>query len=259
MTMHVAVTGASSGIGRAVARAFGRHGASLSLVARRTAPMEAIAAEFPGRCKVFGVDLADSAGACAWLDPAQAAHGPIDVLINNAGMENTGPTATSPVDRGVALLHLNLHTPILLTRALIPAMIARGSGTIVDIASVAGLVPTPMQCWYAASKAGLAAFSEALRGELRGSGVHVVTVYPGPVDTPMADAAYARFGGRQGAAGVVPEGDPDVLADLILAAVLHRRPRIIYPRFYAVSRWAPWLGRAAVDAVLGGSFRGLQR
>ena len=181
MSLHVAVTGASSGIGAAIARAYGHKGASLTLVARRTAPMEALAAEFPGHCQVIACDLADSPQCTQWLHPAQDAFGPIDVLVNNAGMENTGPTVQSDTEECVKLLHLNLHTPLLLTRALLPAMLARGSGTIVDVASVAGLAPLPMQCWYGASKAGLAAFSESLRGELRGSGGHVVTVYPGPV------------------------------------------------------------------------------
>ncbi|MSQ84682.1 MAG: SDR family NAD(P)-dependent oxidoreductase [Myxococcales bacterium] len=257
MSLHVAITGASSGIGESIARAWGRTGAQLTLVARRQAALEKLAGEFPGQCQVFARDLAQSTVCCDWLAPAQDHFGPVDVLVNNAGVENTGPTALANVDQAIALLHLNLHTPLLLTRALLPAMLARGSGTIVDVASVAGLVPTPMQTWYGASKAGLAAFSEALRGEVRGSGVHVVTVYPGPVTTAMAEAAYEKFGGRSGLVGMVPEGTADELAELILDAVERKRPRVIYPRFYAAMRWVPWLGRMSVDAQFGGTWKGL--
>mgnify|MGYP001574439088 CR=1 FL=1 len=107
MGQHVAVTGASSGIGEAIARAFGRQGASLTLVARRRGELERLAAEFPGRCQFFAADLADSARCTDWLEPAQAAFGPLDVLVNNAGMENTGPTLHTDSAVGVKLLHLN--------------------------------------------------------------------------------------------------------------------------------------------------------
>ncbi len=258
MAMHVAVTGASSGIGEAIARAFGNKGCSLTLVARRTADLERLSAEFPGRCQTFTRDLADSANCTDWLAPAQAAFGPIDVLVNNAGMENTGPMLQTDPAQGIKLLHLNLHTPLLLTRALVPEMVARKSGTFVQVASVAGLVSLPMQAWYGASKAGLASFSEALRAELDGSGVHVVTVYPGPVKTAMADAAYERFGGREGVAGMMPEGNTTDLAELVLDAVERKRPRIIYPRFYALTRWAPWFARWTTDAQMGGTWNGLK-
>ncbi len=258
MAMHVAVTGASSGIGEAIARAFGQQGCSLTLVARRTADLERLAAEFAGRCQIFTRDLADSPNCTDWLPPAQASFGPIDVLVNNAGMENTGPTLHTDPAHGVKLLHLNLHTPILLTRAVLPEMVARKAGTVVQVASVAALVPAPMQAWYGASKAGLAAFSEALRAELAGSGVHVVTVYPGPVKTAMADAAYERFGGRQGVVGMLPEGNTAELAELVLDAVERKRPRVIYPRFYTLTRWAPWFARWTTDAQMGGTWDGLK-
>jgi NADP-dependent 3-hydroxy acid dehydrogenase YdfG len=118
MDYHVAVTGASSGIGEAIARQFGKRGARLTLVARRMDPLERLASEFPGKAQAVAKDLVDSPNACTWLAPAQETFGPIDVLVNNAGMENTGPTALSSIDQGVQLLHLNLHTPLLLTRTM---------------------------------------------------------------------------------------------------------------------------------------------
>jgi len=246
--MHVAITGASSGIGEALAREYGRHGAKLTLVARREELLRRIAAEIGGHVFVVTHDLSLSDRADGWIAASEAAHGPIDVLVNNAGIENTGPTADADVEEAERVLHTNLHTPLRLMRSLAPAMIARGSGIFVNVASVAALAPTPLQAWYGASKAGLAAFSEAFRGELKGTGVQVVTVYPGPVTTAMADRAYAAFGGRKGTVGLMPEGRPEVLARLVRRAVEKHKARVIYPRFYVITRLFPWLARWLVDA-----------
>jgi short-subunit dehydrogenase len=246
--MHVAITGASSGIGEALAREYGRYGAKLTLVARREELLRRLAGEIGGDVFVVAHDLSLPDRADAWIASAEAAHGPIDLLVNNAGIENTGPTADADVEEAERVLRTNLHTPLRLMRSLAPAWIARGSGVFVNVASVAALAPTALQAWYGASKAGLAAFSEAFRGELMGTGVQVVTVYPGPVTTPMADRAYAAFGGRKGTVGLMPEGRPDTLARLVRRAVERRKARLIYPRFYVITRLFPWLARWLVDA-----------
>ncbi len=246
MSEHVVITGASSGIGAALARELGKSGARLTLVARRRDLLEALAAEIGPSCRVLAHDLADPDSVPALLAAIEAGHGAIDVLVNNAGMENTGATAAADIEGCKKLLQLNLVTPILLMRELLPGMLARGSGMFVNVASVAALVPPPLQTYYAASKAGLAAFSEATRGELAGSGVHFLTVYPGPVTTPMGEASYAALGGRDNVPKV-PEGSPQVLALRIRRAMDKRRKRLIYPRFYVMSRWMPWLGRWMVD------------
>lgn len=244
---HVVITGASSGIGEALALACAKGGARLTLVARRRDLLEKLAAKTGVRCHVLVRDLVEAPPA-SWLDAAKAELGSIDVLINNAGMENTGPTHESSIDEGLRLLRLNLETPLVIIRQLLPELMARG-GAIVNVASVAALAPLPQQTWYAASKAGLAAFSEALRGELLASKVRILTVYPGPVTTPMAEAAYAKLGGRKGAAGLMPEGKPDVLAAEILRALAGRKARLIYPRFYTTSRWLPALARTLNDRL----------
>jgi short-subunit dehydrogenase len=245
---HVAVTGASSGIGEALARELGRAGAKVTVVARRREKLEALAAELGARCRVVAHDLGVPARAAEWVDEAEQAFGPIDVLCNNAGIENTGPTARSDLAGGIQVLHTNLHSPLTLCMRVLPPMLARNSGTIVNVASIAGLTAPPMQAWYGASKAGLAQFSEALRGELRRTRVKVLTVYPGPVKTAMSDAAYEAFGGRKGAVGLLPEGQPDKLARLIRRAIERGRARLIYPRFYHVTRLFPWLARWLADA-----------
>jgi short-subunit dehydrogenase len=122
-------------------------------------------------------------------------------------------------------------------------MVARGRGAIVNVASAAAFASTPKQAWYGASKAGLASFSEALRYELAPSGVHVLTVYPGPVRTPMAERAFAALGGREQVLKGAPEGEPGALARLVRDALERRRARVIYPRFYRLSYLAPWFAR----------------
>lgn len=240
--MHVAITGASSGIGEALARAWAKKGARVTIIARRKALLEKLAAELGENARVLARDLSDPSGATEWIADAEAAHGPIDLLVNNAGMENVGLTAASDVETGLRLLQLNLVTPILLTRAMLPAMLARKSGTIVQIASVAGLAAPPGQAWYGASKAGLAQFTETLRVELRGTGVHVCVVYPGPIKTAMGDSAFAKYGGRE-AVGTAPEGTPEELARRVVRAVERRHARVIYPGFYRAAWYLPWLAR----------------
>ncbi|MCB9569432.1 MAG: SDR family NAD(P)-dependent oxidoreductase [Myxococcales bacterium] len=239
--MHVLITGASSGIGEAIAREYMRRGAKVTLVARRRPLLEALAAEAAaGHAHVIERDLSVSAEAPTILDEAEAALGPIDVLINNAGVQIVAPIEEVAIDDAERLLHVDLHTPLRLTHAIVPRMIARGAGTIVDIASVAGLAPTPGMYFYNAAKAALGAASEGLRAELRPHGIHVVTVYPGPVESAMEAAARTRYE----ASAVVdrlPTGKPAILARRIADAVARRRSRVIYPRFYTLSRHFPAL------------------
>jgi short-subunit dehydrogenase len=240
--MHVVVTGASAGIGEAVAREFARHGAKLTLVARRKERLETLAKELGVETFVVAADLSDPENATAWLAEAEAALGPVDVLVNNAGVQNIEATDEADVPSGEALLRLNVFTPLRLVCALLPGMLARKSGTIVDISSMAGLTPMPGMYYYNAAKGGLGNASEGLRGELRGTGVHVLTVYPGPVDTAMAQAGYTKYEMTL-AARLSPVGTTDELARMIRKGVASRRARIVYPRSYAIARWFPNLSR----------------
>ena len=236
--MHVAITGASSGIGEALAREYLRRGASLTLVARRRSKLEAIIEGHADRCRVVEADLTVHERACDWVDAASETLGPIDVLVNNAGVQIVGRTVDTSVDDGERMLRLNVLSPFRLTKHVLPGMIARGRGTIVDIASMAGIAPTPGMFYYNASKAALAAASESLRGELRGSGVHVMTVYPGPVRTAMEATMMKLF---------TPTGEATVLARKIANGVTSGRARIIYPATYGVSRHFPNLTRFFLD------------
>ncbi|MBS2021689.1 MAG: SDR family oxidoreductase [Deltaproteobacteria bacterium] len=250
--MHVLITGASSGIGEALAREFAAHGSDLSLAARRREILENLKNELEGKHKIkvhlVQVDLSDPTQAEGTLADAERALGPVDVLINNAGQQVVERIERTDVEKAEATVRLNLLTPLRLWRAVLPQMLARKSGTIVDVASMAGLAPTPFMAWYNAGKAGLGGASEALRGELRNTGVHVVTVYPGPVDTPLARAAVAKYG-EKSMASQAPMGTTGVLARMIWKAVQRRRARVIYPRFYALSRHFPNLTRFLLDRL----------
>ncbi|GAC1556171.1 MAG: hypothetical protein NVS3B10_16760 [Polyangiales bacterium] len=248
---HAVVTGASSGIGATLARELAAHGWSLTLVARREALLHGLAAELGAlgaRTHVVARDLGDLSRATDWLAGAEAALGPIDVLVNNAGVQIIDPTVDVAPEDGEALLRLDLLAPPRLTQAARPALFARGAGTIVDVASMAALAPTPGMFHYNAAKAGLAAASEALRGELRGTGVHVVTVYPGVIDTTaMAIAGIAKYGASSRVIAWTPRGREDVLATLVRRAIERRRARVISPRSGVLARWGPAATRWLLD------------
>jgi short-subunit dehydrogenase len=238
--MHVVITGASSGIGAALAREFHAAGAAVTLVARGAERLAALASELGAGCRTVTQDVTAPGD---WLRQTHA-WAPIDVFINNAGIQNAGPFATSRLEEGVRVVGVDLLAPLSLTREVLPQMLRRGTGTLVNVSSVAALAPPPGMAWYAAAKAGLAAFSEALSAELADSGVHVLTVYPGPIDNGTAQLAYALYG-EDSVATRLPVGQPAALAREIRRAVTRRRPRLIYPRFYALAWWfaaaARWL------------------
>lgn len=244
--MHVAITGASSGIGEGLVREYVAAGASVTLVARRKERMEAIANDVGGTTLVIAKDLSDPNTASDWIDEAEEALGPIDVFINNAGVQIVGPLVkTDPAD-GDWLLAVDLNSTLRLVRAILPRMLERNQGTIVNIASLAALAPTPGMFYYSAAKAGFAAASESLNGELRDSEVNVLTVYPGPVTTDMANEAFDAYG-EKAPPKILPEGNTKTLARRIRRAVLSKRKRLIYPRWYIMARHFPALTRWIMD------------
>ena len=209
--LHVAVTGASAGIGAAIVREFAAAGAHLTLVARRRALLEPLAASLPTRTHVVAADLADLATATDWIAGAERVLGPIDVLVNNAGVQIVGPTAGTDLGAAESLLTVDLLTPMRLCLAVLPGMLARGHGALINVASMAGISPTPGMFYYSAAKGGLGSASEALHAELRPTGIHVLTVYPGPVHSDMEAAARTRFE-PSFLTNHIPTGDPAILA-----------------------------------------------
>ncbi len=247
MGKHAFVTGASAGIGEGLCYALSRAGYHVTLCARREAELARVASNTSDRVTTFVLpgDMTDLDALPSLLQRAEDELGPIDVLVNNAGVQIVEPTAGVDPSAGERLFAINVLAPFRLTRAVLPKMIARRQGTIVDIASLAALAPTPGMYHYNASKAALAAASESLRAEVKEHDLHVVTVYPGPVDTQMARDAVDAYEGH--AADRLPMGTTSELADLILSAIDKRQPRVIYPRAYTAARHFPQITRWVVD------------
>lgn len=245
--MHVVITGASSGIGAALARELASKGHALTLVARREPLLRDLAKTLATRTFVAAKDLGEVEKSTDFLGAAEDALGPIDVLVNNAGVQIVGRTTSVDPEEGEHLLRVDLFAPLRLTRAVLPKMLERRSGVIVDVSSMAALAPTPGMFHYNAAKAALAAASESLRGELRGTGVHVVTVYPGIIEsTDMAKAALQKYE-PSWLLSRAPRGSEEVLASLVRRAIEKKHDRVIYPRSGAFSRWFPGTTRWMLD------------
>jgi short-subunit dehydrogenase len=169
----VLLTGATGGIGQAIARALSARGANLVLTGRRTDVLEPLAAELGGRA--LAVDLADRAA----VEQLASDVPDTDILIANAALPATGTLDSFSVTEIDRALDVNLRAPIILSRALTPAMLTRGRGQLVFISSLSGKAATPRTALYNTSKFGLRGFASALRGDLHGTGVGVSAIFPG--------------------------------------------------------------------------------
>jgi NADP-dependent 3-hydroxy acid dehydrogenase YdfG len=176
------VTGASRGIGLAVAAALAAAGARLTLLARDERRLERVAAELNGRA--IACDVANAADVERVL--ATVAEAP-DILVNNAGLFELARVEDTKAGAFESALAVNLVAPFLLLRGFLPAMRERGRGDVVSIGSIADHTTFPENGAYAASKHGLRALHDVVRAELRGSGVRTTLISPGPVDTPLWD------------------------------------------------------------------------
>jgi short-subunit dehydrogenase len=188
------ITGASAGIGREFARQLADRARSLILVARREQELsvlrEKLRDQYPNlTVRIHTTDLADHAQLkelMAWLDDEKM---DVDLLINNAGLGDLGPFATSDPIRNEQMMFVNMAALTSLTRHLLPPMIGRKRGGILNVSSSAGFLPIPGFAVYAATKAYVTSLSEALRAELRGTGVSVCALCPGPVHTEFQEMA----------------------------------------------------------------------
>lgn len=200
------ITGASGGIGREFARLHAAHGGDLIIVARREEALEALKTELEAahgvNVRVIAADLSVPGAAAevhAALDGAQ-----VDILINNAGFGGHGPFHEQDLSRNRAMIALNVGALTELTRLLLPGMMARGHGRILNVSSMAGFLPGPLMAVYYATKAYVISFSQALAEETRGAGVSVTVLCPGPVRTGFAETAGMQ-GVKVVAHGVAPE------------------------------------------------------
>ncbi|HWO17797.1 MAG TPA: SDR family NAD(P)-dependent oxidoreductase [Kofleriaceae bacterium] len=239
---RVLLTGAAGAIGAAIARAMRAAWpeARLALLDRDAAAMADLAREL-GAATTHGADLRDVDALPALvraLDPPDRPD-PIDGLVNCAGVMRVRRVATWAWDDARDLLAVDLLAPLRLQALLVPGMVERGRGVIVNVASMAGKTPLKGCAYYGASKAGLGMASEIARAELAPHGVRVVTVYPGPVRSALEAGARADYGGGGWFGGLAPVGDATELARRILAAIAQGAPRVVYPRLYEFGRLAP--------------------
>ena len=233
------VTGASSGIGLAVARALAARGLRLVLSARREDRLSSLAAEIRaagGEAAILPADLSRLNEAHRLAAAALALPGGVDVLVNNAGLGWYGYYSGMPQPVLDELMQVNIVAPAVLTRLCLPAMLARGYGRVINISSISGAIPSQGIVLYGASKAFLDSFTTSLHRELRGSGVSSCEVRPGPVTSEFYSRSAAREGGRP-----VPAERFAVSAERVAAVTArllpHPRRVVNIPAILALVPW----------------------
>src|SRR3954447_17408355 len=246
------VTGASSGIGEAAARELAAAGFTVYGTSRRAA-----AGEEREGVRFLPLDVTDDDSVATAVREVLGRSGRIDVLVNNAGLGVAGAAEESSIEQARALFDTNVFGSIRMTRAVLPQMRRQGSGRIINLSSVLGLVPAPFSALYSATKHAMEGYSESLDHEVREHGIRVLLVEPGytrtsfdansiPADKPLAVYARRREALDTLLAEAIRGGDePSVVADAIVAAATGSHPKLRYPagplarRVSKLRRYAP--------------------
>lgn len=218
------ITGGSAGIGLAVARKLAAQGTRLALVARTGKTLREAADALGGETEIFPLDVTDLPALAALPARVVEKLGGLDIVVNNAGVHHRGPMLSRDPLELAGMVTANLAAPVVLCRAAAPLM--KPGGSIVNVASLAGMVPVRFQATYGASKAGLRAFSRAIRQELRELGISVSVVSPGPVDTgffgedleKIADIAFSQ-----------PMSSAEEVADAVVACIRDGHEELAVP------------------------------
>lgn len=193
----VLVTGASSGLGEDFARLFAAEGANVILTARRAERLESLAVairvDHGVETRVIPADLSEPGAATKLFAAATENGAAVDVLVNNAGFGSMGPFARMPIESQSGMVQVNVTALVELTHLALPGMIERGAGGILNIASTASFQPGPYMATYFATKAFVREFSEGLAEEVRGHGIHVSCLCPGPTATEFGDTEYMQM------------------------------------------------------------------
>ena len=229
---RIVVTGASRGIGAELATRLAQRGARVALVARSHEAIAKLAAELGG--DAYPADLAD-ARAIEPLVGAIEADGPIDVLVNNAGVDLTGSFTDLAPERIRELLAINLVAPVLMCRAVLPAMRVRNRGHIMNVSSLAGTNALPGLAPYSTSKAGLSHFTAALRAECKGTAITTTLAEIGPVESDMMQSLHGhppteRALARLARLHLAVELEMGVVVDALVAAIERERRHVRLPR-----------------------------
>ena len=225
------ITGASSGIGEALTKAFVASGGYAILSGRNVGELQRVATETGAteRCLILPFDTVDYASLADKVAAAIAFQGHIDVLVNNAGISQRSPALDTDLSVYQRIVDVDLLAPIALTQALLSHMVSRGSGQIVMISSVAGKAGVPMRTAYCAAKHGLIGYADALRSEVAGQGVKVLVVAPGSVKTNVSRNALNADGSVRGISDAAIDNgiDPNEVASLIWEAVRTGKREIV--------------------------------
>ena len=229
---RVLVTGGSRGIGAALARGFRDRGADVAVVARASAALDAVAADVGATA--YAADLADTSALPALVERVEA-DGPVDVLVNNAGVSHVGWYLDRTPAEIEQVMAVNLLAPMHLCRLLLPRMLDRGRGHVVNVSSMAAVFAPPGLTAYGASKAGLSHFTAGLRADLRDDPVGFTTVHLGSVSTEMDDEARSygplrQLSEKSAGRDLTPMED---LVSAVLDAVERNRPEVRVPRTMA--------------------------
>jgi 3-oxoacyl-[acyl-carrier protein] reductase len=248
---RVLVTGASKGIGRAIAQAFAKRGATLALVARRSEPLEQLAEELPGDGHVAIVaDVSDPDSIAA----AVSEFGDVDVVVANAGITHYRPFAQLPLDEARHMNDVNWLGTIYTVWSALPRMLERGRGHIVIVSSGGGVRGFPSAAVYNGTKSAQRGFAEALRHELNGTGVSVTTVYPGEIATSLHDHELDHMPDWYRLDRRAPAGP---LGEQVADAVEQDQRELFYPplvRFLRIANGlSPRLGDLVLRRILGRS------
>jgi short-subunit dehydrogenase len=243
----VLVTGASMGIGEAIARVLAAQGAKVSLAARSADKLHAVASSLPAECFVIQTDMSKPAEARAMVSKTVEHFGRIDILVNNAAVGMYASVAEMNPEQFEHLVATNWTGPVHAIQAAIPHMKKQGGGQIINISSVAGKVAIPWMGAYCGSKFALNALSDSLRMELKPHNIHVLTVCPGRVQTPFPDNAYRDFATRPLNPGGI---SAERVARAVLRASLNKKREIVVPASNRPFAWFHFFLPGLVDRIM---------
>lgn len=242
------VTGASRGIGRAVASALAARGATIGLAARSEGDLRALAARLPGAHHVLPCDVGDRDSVGAAVESFLGAAGGLDLVIANAGVAHYGPFADQPLDHAERMTRINWLGTLYTVSAALPHLLDRAEGHVVVVSSGAGLRSFPFAAVYGATKSAQRGFGEALRHELSGSGVGLTMVYPGEIASSLHDHEKETMPDwYRGGPDAVPA---EKLAEALIAAVEADARALHYPRLVRLLGIAHGISPKLGDRVL---------
>jgi len=238
----VAITGGARGIGRATAAALTRRGAKVAIGDVDLALAERTAQELGAGVVALRLDVTDRASFAAFLDAVEQRLGPLDVLVNNAGIMHVGPFAEEPDAIAARQVDVNLHGVLIGSKLALARFLPRRSGHLVNVASTAGKAGVPGGATYSATKHAVVGLTEAIRAEVRGSGIETSIVMPVPVNTRLAAGLQKGRG-----IGLV---EPEQVADELVAALERPRQDVFVPRSIGrVTKLGAMLPRPVYEAV----------